>query len=284
MPANTFIATALAVARAGATPVLVDFDEATQLIDAEQRRPPRSRRGRRRSCPCTCSARWPTSRRSPSAAAAVIVEDAAQSQGARRNGAPGRASAATSFYPGKNLGAYGDAGAVVTERRRRSPRALRNLRNYGSDVKYHHPEIGLQLAPRHAPGRRPEREAQAAGAVERAAAAPRPPATTSCSAATTGSRCRSRAPGQRARLAPLRHPRRRPRRRAGAGCTRPASAPASTTRCRSTCRAPSRTSATAAAPSRSPRRSPTRSSRCRCSRRSPPTSSSTSPRSCRPPC
>jgi dTDP-4-amino-4,6-dideoxygalactose transaminase len=75
----------------------------------------------------------------------TVIEDAAQAQGARRRGRAagtiGRA-AGTSFYPGKNLGAYGDAGAVTTDDDALAAR-VRALRNYGSEVKYHHPEIGF---------------------------------------------------------------------------------------------------------------------------------------------
>jgi dTDP-4-amino-4,6-dideoxygalactose transaminase len=75
----------------------------------------------------------------------VLVEDAAQSQGAKRNGAPAGSfghAAGTSFYPGKNLGAYGDAGAVTTSDEGVADRVKR-LRNYGSEIKYHHPEAGF---------------------------------------------------------------------------------------------------------------------------------------------
>jgi dTDP-4-amino-4,6-dideoxygalactose transaminase len=73
----------------------------------------------------------------------VLLEDAAQSQGARRNGKAffGRC-AATSFYPGKNLGAYGDGGAVFTDDNGIAEK-VRRLRNWGSDKKYYHPEIGF---------------------------------------------------------------------------------------------------------------------------------------------
>ncbi len=68
-----------------------------------------------------------------------MIEDAAQSQGARykgrRSGALGD-SAATSFYPGKNLGAFSDAGAVTTNDAELADR-VRTLRNYGSKKKYH---------------------------------------------------------------------------------------------------------------------------------------------------
>jgi dTDP-4-amino-4,6-dideoxygalactose transaminase len=75
----------------------------------------------------------------------TVVEDAAQAQGARRHGRVAGgvgAIAGTSFYPGKNLGAYGDGGAVLTASDDLARRA-RALRNYGSEVKYAHPEIGF---------------------------------------------------------------------------------------------------------------------------------------------
>jgi dTDP-4-amino-4,6-dideoxygalactose transaminase len=74
-----------------------------------------------------------------------LIEDAAQSQGARqsgrRSGSVGVA-AATSFYPGKNLGAYGDAGAVTTGSDAVAER-IRGLRNHGGVRKYEHLEIGV---------------------------------------------------------------------------------------------------------------------------------------------
>jgi dTDP-4-amino-4,6-dideoxygalactose transaminase len=74
-----------------------------------------------------------------------VIEDAAQAHGARyrgkRIGAHGDA-VCWSFYPGKNLGALGDAGAVTTNDSKIAAR-LRVLRNYGSRVKYHHEELGV---------------------------------------------------------------------------------------------------------------------------------------------
>ena len=102
---------------------------------------------------------------------------------ARAAGTLRRWPAGTSFYPGKNLGAYGDAGAVHHRLRRRSRPSVRALRNYGSEVKYHHPETGLQLAPRHAAGGGAERQAEAPRRLERGAAARGRAATTSCSPA-----------------------------------------------------------------------------------------------------
>jgi dTDP-4-amino-4,6-dideoxygalactose transaminase len=65
----------------------------------------------------------------------------APGQPPRRAGTFGRL-AAFSFYPGKNLGAYGDAGAVTTDSDEIATR-VRALRNYGSEIKYHHPDLGF---------------------------------------------------------------------------------------------------------------------------------------------
>src|SRR5205807_578682 len=76
---------------------------------------------------------------------ARIVEDAAQSQGARRNGTSAGALgdiAATSFYPGKNLGAYGDAGAIVTDSDELAEQ-IRLLRAHGERVRYQHEIVGF---------------------------------------------------------------------------------------------------------------------------------------------
>jgi dTDP-4-amino-4,6-dideoxygalactose transaminase len=75
----------------------------------------------------------------------AIVEDAAQSQGATRHGRStgGLGTlAATSFYPGKNLGAYGDAGAVLTDDDELAGR-VRLMGNHGSPTRYHHPGLGF---------------------------------------------------------------------------------------------------------------------------------------------
>jgi len=76
---------------------------------------------------------------------ASLVEDCAQSHGARWRGRAtggfGR-TAAFSFYPSKNLGAYGDGGAVLTRSGELAAR-LRALRNWGGEVKYEHPETGF---------------------------------------------------------------------------------------------------------------------------------------------
>ena len=147
IPANTFAATALATARAGATPVFVDCNDDYQLIDLEAAS---ARVGERtkaiipvhlfgQMAPMAAVSRFAT------AHGLSVIEDAAQAHGATQEGsAPSaRSSAATfSFYPSKNLGAYGDAGAVVTNDDAIAAR-VKALRNYGSDVKYEHPVAGF---------------------------------------------------------------------------------------------------------------------------------------------
>jgi dTDP-4-amino-4,6-dideoxygalactose transaminase len=146
VPANTFIATALGVLRAGVSPVPVDCDR-DFLLDPrriEQRLTPRTRA----ILPVHLFGQLADMEAIGEIAAAhrlLVIEDAAQSQGARRNGRGSGgfgAAAATSFYPGKNLGAYGDGGAVLTRDGKLAAR-LRQLRNWGSEQKYHHPEIGF---------------------------------------------------------------------------------------------------------------------------------------------
>ncbi len=146
VPANTFIATALAVLRAGARPVLVDCD-AHHLIDPERLAAAVTPRTRA-ILPVHLFGQLADMEAVAAVAAAhglLVLEDAAQAHGARRQGRPagsfGRA-AAFSFYPGKNLGAYGDAGAVVTSDDALAGR-IRHLRNWGSERKYHHPEAGF---------------------------------------------------------------------------------------------------------------------------------------------
>lgn len=148
IPANTFIATAEAVSRVGAVPVLVDCaDDDTYLIDVgavEAALTPRTRAilpvhlyGQ--TAPVELLV--PIARR----AGVCIVEDAAQSQGARRDGARAGSlgdAAATSFYPGKNLGAYGDAGAVLTDSAEAAAR-MRMIRDHGSPRKYEHEVLGF---------------------------------------------------------------------------------------------------------------------------------------------
>jgi dTDP-4-amino-4,6-dideoxygalactose transaminase len=147
VPAHTFIATWLAVSQVGAKPVPIDIDACSYNVDPN----------------LLAEAITPNTRAilpvhlygQPAAMAAIqavadayslkVIEDAAQAHGAtyqnRRAGGLG-AAAAFSFYPGKNLGAVGDGGAVTTNDVELAER-LRTLRNYGSREKYVHEVAGV---------------------------------------------------------------------------------------------------------------------------------------------
>ena len=147
IPTNTFIATPLAAARAGATPVFVDCDPETFLLDVEQVAAKITKRTRALMPVDLYGQVAPMERLAPLVEkhGLKVIEDAAQAQGAKRNGKGAGTfgnAAGTSFYPGKNLGAYGDAGAVLTGSDEVAAK-VRALRNYGSNVKYHHPETGF---------------------------------------------------------------------------------------------------------------------------------------------
>jgi dTDP-4-amino-4,6-dideoxygalactose transaminase len=146
LPANTFIATAEAVARAGATPVLVDCHPDTALIDIDAAAAAVTSRTRA-VIPVHLYGQpaQVDQLRALLPADVAIVEDAAQSHGARRNGMPSGSMgdiAATSFYPGKNLGAYGDAGAITTGHSELAA-SVTLLREHGSPRKYEHPVLGF---------------------------------------------------------------------------------------------------------------------------------------------
>jgi dTDP-4-amino-4,6-dideoxygalactose transaminase len=147
MPANTFIATAEAVSRIGAVPVFVDVDSDCLLIDAGAVEAAVTERTRAIAPVHLYGQTAAVESLAPIADkhGLVIIEDAAQSQGASshagRAGALGRV-AATSFYPGKNLGAAGDAGAVLTDDAAIAA-VVRNMAAHGSSVKYVHDRIGM---------------------------------------------------------------------------------------------------------------------------------------------
>jgi len=142
LPGNTFIATALAVTHAGATPVLVDHDPTDFTLDPGCFAAAIS--GRTKAViPVHLYGQMADMDRINAIAAEhglIVVEDAAQAHGAtchgRRCGSFGRA-AGFSFYPGKNLGGAGDGGAVVTDDEGLDA-WLRKARNYGSSVKHQH--------------------------------------------------------------------------------------------------------------------------------------------------
>ena len=148
LPANTFIATAEAVSRAGATPVLVDCaDDETYLIDTDAVEAAVTPRTRAIIPVHLYGQAAPVERLLPLARRRGIwlVEDAAQAQGARRHGTSAGVlgdAAATSFYPGKNLGAYGDAGAALTSEADVAAR-MRMIRDHGSARKYEHEVLGV---------------------------------------------------------------------------------------------------------------------------------------------
>ncbi|MBF0419897.1 MAG: DegT/DnrJ/EryC1/StrS family aminotransferase [Magnetococcales bacterium] len=141
VPANTYIATWLAVSRVGATPIPVDPDNATYNIDPEKIEAEITVRTRAilpvhlYGQAANMDAIMMIAKRH----GLKVLEDCAQAHGARlhgrRAGSLGDA-AAFSFYPGKNLGALGDGGAVTTNDPHLADK-IRVLRNYGSRIKYH---------------------------------------------------------------------------------------------------------------------------------------------------
>lgn len=146
-PANTFIATVLPITQLGAQPVLVDQHPDTYTIDVDQIEAAITERTKvimpvhLYGQPADMDPILEIAKRHD----LIVIEDAAQAHGARykgkRVGGFGHA-AAFSFYPGKNLGAYGDGGIVVTNDAQLDDK-LRLLRNYGQRKKYHHEEIGF---------------------------------------------------------------------------------------------------------------------------------------------
>ncbi|MCK4605972.1 MAG: DegT/DnrJ/EryC1/StrS family aminotransferase [candidate division Zixibacteria bacterium] len=144
--ANTFVATAAAIAQVGAKPVLCDVDPATRNLDPDLLSMAISRRTKviipvhLYGCPADMD---PIGQLADNHDI-FVLEDAAQAHGAvyrgRRVGSIGR-MAAFSFYPGKNLGAYGEAGAITTDDARLDS-VVRMLRDHGSKSKYRHELLG----------------------------------------------------------------------------------------------------------------------------------------------
>jgi dTDP-4-amino-4,6-dideoxygalactose transaminase len=140
--ANTFIATAFAISNTGAAPILVDVDPETCNIGADAVRSAIT--ARTKALIPVHLYGMPADMDRINALAAqyglAVLEDACQAHGAKykgkRAGSLGHA-AAFSFYPGKNLGAYGDGGAIVTSDDALAEK-LRALRNYGQQEKYVH--------------------------------------------------------------------------------------------------------------------------------------------------
>lgn len=149
VPSNTYIATVLAVSYVGATPVFVEPDILTYNMDPAKIEAAITSRTKAimpvhlYGQACEMDAIMAVAQKN----GLYVVEDNAQAQGATYQGKPtgsfGQVNG-TSFYPGKNLGALGDAGAVTTHDAALAARVQR-LRNYGSDKKYYHEEIGFNM-------------------------------------------------------------------------------------------------------------------------------------------
>jgi dTDP-4-amino-4,6-dideoxygalactose transaminase len=146
VPANTFIATWLAVAQLGADIVPVDADPATMNIDIEKLKAAIGPKTKAIMPVHLYGAPTPLAevRAIAEAQGILLLEDAAQAHGASEgNGRAGTLghAAGFSFYPGKNLGAFGDGGAVVTNDADLAAK-VRRLGNYGAEIKYQHDVAG----------------------------------------------------------------------------------------------------------------------------------------------
>lgn len=149
VPSNTFIATALAVSYVGATPKFVEPNIRTYNIDPINIENAITNKTKAimpvhlYGQACEMEAIMEIAKKY----GLFVVEDNAQAQGATYSGKMTSSFGdinATSFYPGKNLGAFGDAGALTTNNNELSNKA-KSLRNYGSDKKYHNDIIGFNM-------------------------------------------------------------------------------------------------------------------------------------------
>lgn len=147
VPANTYIATILAVFEAGLKPVLVDTEPGSYVMTVAGLQSALTSKTRAilpvhlygELCP------MPEIMRFAGQHELLVLEDCAQSHGAHLQGIHGGAfghAGAYSFYPGKNLGALGDGGAIITQDDALAE-VLRAIRNYGSEKKYHNRYKGL---------------------------------------------------------------------------------------------------------------------------------------------
>lgn len=146
IPANTFIATAWGVSHAGATPVFVDCDANNWEID-----PTKIEKAIASKTKAVIGVHLYGQPFNIDAVQEIckkhnlfLIEDAAQAQGARYNGKTVGTfgeMACYSFYPGKNLGACGEAGGLTTNNEKYT-KHLQSLRNHGSVTRYYHDEIG----------------------------------------------------------------------------------------------------------------------------------------------
>ena len=149
VPANTFFATAEAVSNVGARPVFVDADPAAYTIDVGKIEAAINARTRAiipvhlYGQPADLDPILELGKRY----GLLVIEDAAQAHGARYRGKKVGSFGVVScfsFYPGKNLGAFGEGGAVLTDDAEIA-RRVAMLRDHGSERKYHHELIGYNL-------------------------------------------------------------------------------------------------------------------------------------------
>lgn len=142
VPSNTYIATALAVSYAGATPIFVEPDIATYNIDTNLIEKAITKKTKAIIAVHLYgqASDMDTIQNIAKKYNLKVIEDSAQAHGAiyknKKVGSLGDA-AGFSFYPGKNLGALGDGGAVLTNDKKLAI-TIRSIANYGSDKKYHH--------------------------------------------------------------------------------------------------------------------------------------------------
>tara|TARA_B100001093_G_scaffold455055_1_gene464872 strand:- start:1778 stop:2878 length:1101 start_codon:yes stop_codon:yes gene_type:complete len=146
VPSNTFIATWLAVSHVGATPIPVEPDEITYNINISSIEKVITKKTKAVIAvhlygqPCDMK----LLKKIKNKYAIKLIEDAAQAHGAKHEGnfvGSFSDAAAFSFYPGKNLGAFGDAGAVITNNKKIYSK-INQLRNYGSVKKYYYDALG----------------------------------------------------------------------------------------------------------------------------------------------
>jgi dTDP-4-amino-4,6-dideoxygalactose transaminase len=143
VPANTFIATLEAVSQAGGVPVIVDVSPTDLNLDVEATKAAITERTRF-LMPVHLYGQM-ADMRALVELGVPIIEDACQAHGASRDGAYAGelgTAAAFSFYPGKNLGAFGDAGALVADASDLTNR-VKALREHGQRAKYDHELVGF---------------------------------------------------------------------------------------------------------------------------------------------
>lgn len=147
VPANSYFASAMVVNNVGAVPVFIDIDPVTYMIDETQLT---SKLSKKTKAIIPVHMYGQSANMDPILNFAkknklIVIEDACQSHGAmyKNRRVPYGETGAFSFYPGKNLGCFGDGGAVVTDNKEIAQRIL-YLRNDGSYEKYEHRMFGMK--------------------------------------------------------------------------------------------------------------------------------------------